>query len=257
MTPLRLHSVGGGERHYFGIHGWGGGYHTFDPLIPHLPDDVTLHSFDLPGYGESPRLERWDAELLVEVLDATLDTVPVESVTLLGNCSGADFGLMLARRRPGSFARLVLIDPFAYFPWYFELLSARGFGRLFYASAFETRVGRWLTNRRLREHRAEQTHLTASFETLDHDVVYAYLQMLRQLPPYTELAELAMPIDIAYGERTFPAVQRSVALFIAMWEQARAACLPGAGHLPIQEATAELAAAAFSESRNQRVRTIP
>jgi hypothetical protein len=48
-----------------------------------------------------------------------------------------------------------------------------------------------------------------------------------------------------YGERTFGAVKKSVGMWQSIWPQARAHMLEGAGHLPILEATAQLARIVF------------
>lgn len=243
---LYLHRFGHGEqRHYFGIHGWGGGWRTFEPLAPYVPEDASLWSVDLPGYGASSPLIEWRWERLVQRLSETVDALDVGPLRLIGNCSGADFGIALAQARAERFEQLSLIDPFAYFPWYFKMLVARGPGRLFYATAFENPIGRWMTNRGLADHRTDDSHLTASFEQLDHNVVYQHLRMLRQLPPYDTFGDLGHPITVAYGEKTFEAVRRSVQMWTGLWPQAIAVELPGAGHLPIQEATASLAAHLF------------
>lgn len=242
---MNVHTWGQGPRHFFGIHGWGGGFQTFEPLVPFFPEDVTFHSVDLPGYGASPPLGRWRFEDLEAALADVIDALPAPELTLVGNCSGAAFGMLAARSRPQRFNRLVLIDPFAYFPWYFKLLVAEGVGRLFYSTAFSNPVGRWMTNRQLEKHRAEETDLTASFEKLDHDIVYAYLKMLQQIPGYRTFEELAMPITVAHGAKTFEAVQRSVGMWLEMWPQARSVEIAGAGHLPIEESPESLARAIF------------
>ncbi len=245
MARVRSQTWGDGPRHFLGIHGWGGGLQTFEPLLPHMPGGCRLTSFDLPGYGESAPLQSWRVEDLTAWLVELVDEIETPRLTLVGNCSGADFGLPLVRARPERFERLVLLDPFAFFPWYFKLLAAQGVGKLFYMTAFANPVGRWMTDRRLEKHRTDDSTLTGSFERLDHDTVYAYLRMLRQLPSYEEFADLSMPIDVCYGENTFGAVRESVKIWTDLWPQAVAHELPGAGHLPIQEATEPLTAVIF------------
>lgn len=239
---LNVHRFGDGEtRHYLGIHGWGGGWETFQPLAAHLPPDATLWSVDLPGYGASARLSRWHWEDVAEQITQTARSLPTDHLHLIGNCSGAAFGLAAVRLSPQMFASLFLIDPFAFFPWYFRILVARGVGRVFYATAFENPVGRWMTNRSLADHRTEESDLTRSFEALDHDVVYAYLRMLQQIPGVGLFEDLSMPITVLHGEKTFTAVQQSVEVWRNLWPHASAVEIPAAGHLPIQEATVELA----------------
>jgi pimeloyl-ACP methyl ester carboxylesterase len=244
----RLHSVwyGNGEHVFLGIHGWGGGHGTYEPIVDYIPDSVRVLSVDLPGYGQSPALERWDPDVVAARLLATLDAEGVETCTLLGNCSGAAFGLLAAQLLPHRFERLVLIDPFAYFPWYFRLLVMPLFGPLFYWSSFGNPIGRWITNSGLAGHRTDDSDLTESFEQLDHGVVYAYLRMLKAIGSYTRFTGLSMPVDIVYGEKTFSAIRRSVSMWKEVMPQAAATELVGAGHLPIEETPEQLANAAFS-----------
>jgi pimeloyl-ACP methyl ester carboxylesterase len=56
---------------------------------------------------------------------------------------------------------------------------------------------------------------------------------------------MRMPIDIVYGARTFAAVKKSAALWRTIWPQARCWELPTAGHLPLEEATAQLSEIIF------------
>lgn len=241
---MHVEKIGDGDEHVLCLHGWGGGWRTFLPLKDDLPN-CTLWSVDLPGYGNSPPPARYDWAVIADAILEVAEQLP-SPLTLLGNCSGAAYGLMAALQRPQFFDRLVLIDPFAFFPWYFKLLAAPTVGRLFYATAFENRVGRWVTNARLAEHRRADTDLTASFEQLDHDVVYNYLRMLRAMPPYTVCAALKQPVTLIIGEHTFPAVRQSVQCWREVWPDMHLVELAGAGHLPIQEAPQQLAAAVRS-----------
>jgi pimeloyl-ACP methyl ester carboxylesterase len=100
----------------------------------------------------------------------------------------------------------------------------------------------------LRGHRAAETDLTNSFGRIDHDVAQRYLALLSEVEGIERFAGLRrVPIDIVYGERTFGAVKKSVAMWQGIWPQARARVLEGAGHLPILEATGALSEIVFAE----------
>ncbi|HEX9917834.1 MAG TPA: alpha/beta fold hydrolase, partial [Pyrinomonadaceae bacterium] len=147
---------GAGEREfYFGLHGWSGDHRTFAPLAAHIPAGASLYSADLPGCGRSLAPPTLTLETVTrEIVEAVLDAVPPRApVTLIGNCSGAILGLLVAERIKARVGRLVLIDPFAYWPWYFRVFVARSFGRYAYRSTFANPLGRWLTNQSLRNRR--------------------------------------------------------------------------------------------------------
>ncbi|HEV2666776.1 MAG TPA: alpha/beta fold hydrolase, partial [Blastocatellia bacterium] len=159
---MHIECYGSGSRVYFGLHGWSGDHATFAPLAVYLPAGVALYSADLPGYGRSPAPRRWElAEITDEIAS---EVVAIDSpVTIIGNCSGAVFALLAAERLPLRIERLILIDPFAYLPWYFKIFLHKRIGRYAYYSTFANPLGRWLTNLSLSKHRTAETDLTESF----------------------------------------------------------------------------------------------
>lgn len=245
---------GAGAQTYFGLHGWSGDHGTFAPLAAHLPECASLYSADLPGCGASTAqgnltLDSVTSEIVEAVVEAVDAAAPSNGrATLIGNCSGAILGLLVARQLGAKLARLVLIDPFAYWPWYFRVFVAGNFGRHAYRTTFATSFGRWLTNQSLRGHRTAETDLTNSFGRIDHEVAQRYLALLSEVEGIERFAGLQrVPIEIVYGERTFGAVKKSVAMWQGIWPQARAHVLKGAGHLPLLEATAALSEIVFAD----------
>lgn len=237
---MHIQKYGSGKAAYLGLHGWGGDHATFAPLAALLPEDAALYCPDLPGYGLSPAPREWTLAAITDEIAAACSRIDAPPVTLIGNCSGAVLGLLAAKRMAGRIGRLVLIDPFAYVPWYFKVFVATSFGKHAYYSTFANPVGRWITNLSLRNRRASGTDLTRSFKRVNHEVSYRYLELLAQVGGLEQFGGLAMPIEIVYGEKTFRAVKQSVALWHRIWPQAHCHQLAGAGHLPIEEATAQL-----------------
>ncbi len=237
---------GSGRHAFFGLHGWSGDHHTFDPLVRHLPDDSAFYSADLPGCGQSPDPREWTvAAIADQIADAAL-RVPAP-FTLVGNCSGALLGLEVAKRLGDRVERLVLIDILAVFPWYFRVFVAPGIGRYAYYSTFANPLGRLLTNLSLKPKRAESTDLTQGFARVNHATTQNYLQLFTTFPQPETFEGLVQPIDILYGEKTFRAVRESVGRWQAVWPQASAWELKNAGHLPILEATGQLSEILFQE----------
>lgn len=243
---------GSGEQEtYFGLHGWSGDHRTFAPLAAHLPPRASLYSADLPGCGQSTAT-RHDLTLdsitdeIVEAIKGV--TLPHGGITLIGTCSGAILGLLAAQHIQPRLERLVLLDPFAYWPWYFRVFVSRSFGRYAYRTTFANPFGRWLTNGLLRGHRTAETDLTNSFGRINHDIAQRYLALLAEVEGIERFAGLRrVPVDIVYGERTFGAVKKSIAMWQCIWPHARAHVLRGAGHLPILEATAALSEIVFAK----------
>jgi pimeloyl-ACP methyl ester carboxylesterase len=242
---MYVEKYGKGEKAYFGLHGWGGGHKTFAPLAEHMPARARLYAADLPGYGRSPEPGEWSLPAIVDEIARAASLIDEAKITIVGNCSGATLGLLAAGRLGDSIERLVLLDPFAFMPWYFKVFVAGSFGRYAYYSTFANPVGRWLTNVSLRRRRTESSDLTRSFGAVNHKISQRYLGLLAEVENIAQFGHLRMPIDIVYGEKTFSAIKDSVARWRSLWPQARATELAGAGHLPIEEATKQLSEIVF------------
>jgi pimeloyl-ACP methyl ester carboxylesterase len=175
----------------------------------------------------------------------------MRDLVLVGSCSGAILTAFVARElremgRPEVVARLVMVDPFAYCPWYFRLFLLPLLGYLAYATAFANPIGRGITNFFLQNKRAGDTNLTESFARVDHRVTWKYLKMLHECGRPGQFRGMGIPVDILYGEKTFSAVRRSVQEWKEALPQARLKELAGVGHLPISEATAAVTKTLFS-----------
>lgn len=242
---MHVERFGSGPDVYVGVHGWGGNHATFLPLVPHLPPSATLHALDLPGYGRSEWRNVDSALGIAEPIAAFIEALDTPRVTLVGNCSGAILGLLANELAPSRVARFVLVDPFAFLPWYFKVFVHPAFGRLAYQSTFANPIGRWVTNLSLKKNRTADSDLTRSFEDVNHEVSLRYLALLDAVSSIERFRPISVPVDIAYGARTFAAVRQSVTMWCAMWPQARAHVVAGAGHLPIEEAPVEIARIAF------------
>lgn len=242
---------GHGKTAYLGIHGWSGSHQTFEPIAGVAPEDSTLYAIDMPGYGRSEAPLEWTPAEVQARLVRVIEALP-EDLTLLGNCSGAVFGLLAGLQTQQRFRHLVLVDPFAYFPWYFKIFTWPYLGRFFYAVSFQNPLGRLMTNASLASKRTSQTNLTRSFEAANHEGVFQSLQVMRAIGGYTVFSPIQVPVTILFGERTFGAVRRSVELWQQIWPDSAAIELEGAGHLPLQEARDAFCEAAFGPFRGQR-----
>ncbi len=249
MCIMHIERYGRGEdRIFFAVHGWAGNHRTFRPLTPYLPENASLFAVDLPGYGASPRPPVWRMDHIVDGLVDAAKGLPGGGATFMGLCSGAVLALMAADKLRERVTGLVMIDPFAYVPPYFRVFLAGRFGRYAYDSTFANPLGRWLTNRSLAHKRTAASDLTHAFARVDHDATLQYLRLFSEVDALGPFKALRLPIELIYGERTFKAVKKSVALWRSLWPQARVWSLPGAGHQPIEEKTPELAAIVFASA---------
>lgn len=247
---MYVERYGTGERRFLGLHGWSGDHTTFDPLLPFVPPDASLFAADLPGCGRSPAPAEWSLARVGEEIAATIRRLAEPSLTLVGNCSGGLLGLcavrLLAEAGQGDkVGRLVLIDPFAYWPWYFRVFASPAIGRYAYATTFANPLGRRIVNAALARKRKDGTDLTEGFDTVSPSVVLAHLRILREIGGPEQFAAVRAPVHIVHGERTFAAVRRSIGIFRRIWPHLAVTELGGAGHVPLREAPAQAAAIIF------------
>lgn len=241
---------GKGDWGIVGFHGWCGDHHTFDPLLDQMPEDYAFYALDLPGFGKSAPPPKWEMRSLARDVALELIGLNRKGLTLVGSCSGAILTAFVARElvqmeKQDLVSRLVMIDPFAFCPWYFQLFLIPVVGPLMYATAFANPLGRGITNFFLRDKRARETHLTRDFAEVNHWVVWKYLKMLSECGGPDQFRGLDLPVDILYGEKTFSAVRESVGGWKEALSQARVTELKGVGHLPIQEGAKRVAEIAF------------
>ncbi len=250
---------GSGQNVFVGFHGWSGDHRTFDPLVKYLPEDITFYSADLPGVGNSPAPEEETLEQFVLKIVEGLCSLQASSITLLGSCSGGLLGLFVAKHlletgQGKKLKRLVLIDPFAYFPWYFKVFVAPQMGKIgwyAYCATFANPVGRWITNLSLHKRRTEEAHLTNSFTGVNHWVTYKYLQLLAEGGSADQFSVVTTPVIVLYGEKTFEVVRESVRQWQRILPKISSYELKRVGHLPIVEAPNELAKILFRDSEIQ------
>ena len=247
---MLIQQTGTGSKTVVGFHGWSGDHHTFDPLLGQMPKNYSFYALDLPGCGKSELPGKWEMTSLAREVGQELIQLDRRGMTLVGSCSGAILTAFVAWEliqmgKKNLVGRLVMIDPFAYCPWYFRLFLMPLGGPLMYAAAFANPLGRWITNLFLRDKRAGDTDLTASFSEVNHRVVWRYLKMLSECGRPAQFSGLNLPVDILYGEKTFSAVRRSVQEWREALPQSKVTELKGVGHLPISEGTPHVAEAVF------------
>ena len=243
--PLEIKTWGTGSSNYVALHGWGGSHDTFAPLVPMIPESAKIEAPDLPGYGKSAHPENWQTDEVAEMVGSSVNLE--KPVTIIGNCTGGVIGAELAKLAPAQVKRLVMIDPFAYAPWYFSIFLKGTFGKTAYKTTFASPVGRFFTNQALRNKRTGNSDLTASFDRVDHDAVYSFLRMMYEHEGPKRYVNLDVPIDLLVGEKTFSAVKKSSQILKETLPNVRIHRLSGAGHLPIEEQTEKVAKVIFGD----------
>ena len=95
------------------LHGFGGSKDHWTRFAAHVPDDVWILAPDLPGFGESPRLdaESYDLAAQEQRLLRFLDENEVREFHLAGNSMGGHLAALVALDAPARVQSLVLYNP--------------------------------------------------------------------------------------------------------------------------------------------------
>ena len=94
------------------LHGIGLSHREFTRLARYLSRVGEVISFDLPGFGPTPRPdERLTVRDHAAIVSAELERMGVGPVVVVGHSMGAQFAVELARLDPGAVDRVVLIGP--------------------------------------------------------------------------------------------------------------------------------------------------
>jgi pimeloyl-ACP methyl ester carboxylesterase len=94
------------------LHGIGLSHREFTGLARELSRTGRVVSFDLPGFGPTPRpRHRLSVQEHAAIVLRTLDRLAVGPVVVVGHSMGAQFAIEVARQRPEAVDRVVLVGP--------------------------------------------------------------------------------------------------------------------------------------------------
>ena len=245
---VHVSTYGDGPRVLVGMHGWGSEHRkSYRDVLEHLPDDVTFHGVDLPGCGRSAPPPTWSWDAITDQLAARLDTLsPGQPITLVGACSGSYHALATAMRRPERLQALVLLEPFAYMPWFFRIFTLPVTGSLLYRMVFDNPIGRAATERSLRRQGVSSDFdMVDAFGKNDLATSYHYLKFYAQIPDHRVFAPIHTPVRVVTGQSSWRAIHDAVPMWRELWPDLEAIELAGVGHMFNQEAPERAAAAIF------------
>ncbi len=116
------------------IHGLGSLKEVWDPILDELARSRDVIAVDLPGFGDTPPINRTDLRSLIGSVEAFLDELGLDRVHVAGNSMGGGIALELARR--GRASRVTAFAPIGFWTtperiWGQQILATgRAVGRL-------------------------------------------------------------------------------------------------------------------------------
>lgn len=105
--------TGAGPRTLLLIHGLGSYLPVYDKLIPRLADQYRCVAIDLPGFGQSgwPVVDTVSMAWYASQVEAFIEALALEQVTLLGHSMGGQISLRTALNGQAPVEALVLLAP--------------------------------------------------------------------------------------------------------------------------------------------------
>ena len=227
------------------LHGFGASLHTWEPWASALSADHRVIRFDLPGSGLSapdPGGDYTDARALA-LIAALLDQLGVARASLVGNSIGGRLAWKFAAAQPQRVDKLVLVSP-------------DGFASPGFAYGVAPKVPAVITLMRhalpkpllrmnLAPAYAQPERLTDAAVTRYHDLMLApgardalIARMAQTVleDPLPSLRRIRAPTLLLWGESDRLIPPANAADYLGALPNARLVALPGAGHVPQEEA---------------------
>lgn len=248
IDGMRLHLRDDGPRDAPAVlllHGFGGSLHTWDAWARGLGATHRVVRFDQPGAGLSApeRLHDDSDERGLQVIAAVLDALGLQRASLVGHSMGGRLAWRFAAEQPQRVHKLVLVAP-------------DGFASPGFADGQAPEVGvmtgllRWtlprpLLRASLAPAYADAALMTDAIVDRDRDLLLAegnrqaLLDRMGQLvlkPPEPWLARITAPTLLVWGAQDRMIPVANAADDQRLMPPARLLTLPGAGHLPQEEA---------------------
>ncbi|AEH35690.1 alpha/beta fold hydrolase [Halopiger xanaduensis] len=232
------------------VHGLGGSWRTWLPVLDDLAAEREVIAVDLPGHGATPPSPgETSIETLTDAVTSFLEANDLRGVDIVGNSMGGRLVLELARR--GVVGATVALDPGGFWT---------GWERYFFYATLapSIRLVRLLQPvlTPLTESAAGRTLLLAQLSArpweLPADVAREELRTFADSPVFDELlrrlafgpgqpgtADAPGPVVIGWGRKDLVTLPRQATRATARFPDARLHWFEGSGHYPHWDAPAE------------------
>ena len=109
---IRIHHLGGDGPPLLAVHATGFHGRVWEPFVPTLREPFSVVSLDQRGHGDSDKPESgYDWHKFGDDILAVVDELELEQPCGIGHSAGAAALVFAETSRPGTFSRLVLMDP--------------------------------------------------------------------------------------------------------------------------------------------------
>ncbi len=217
------------------LHGWGRSHRDYEPAFGRgivdeglAPIPASVVAVDLPGFGASPPpVEPWSTAGYGQLIADLIEEVATDSVVVVGHSFGGRVAARLAASRGDLVAGLVLAGvPLR--------LAGAGAGRPVRRPAVRFRVARSLSRWGLVSEgtmeRARRRYGSADYGAASGVMREVLVRTVQEVYD-DDLARIACPVEIVWGENDTEVGVESARLLAGVLKRSRLRVVPGAGHL--------------------------
>ena len=227
------------------LHGLGSSLHTWDGWVAELSDSFRLVRLDHPGFGLTGPFSHRDyrAQRYVELLDAFLDRLGIESCSIAGNSMGGFFAWRYALHNPTRVDKLVLIDASGY-PAMLGASTVRVAQVPVLKELITRFTPRFLFARALREAYADDSkitddlvdrHFRLALRAGNRQALVDRLAVRSEDLQADRIPEIRQPTLIQWGEEDLWIPVRFAHRFHADLPSSELIIYPEVGHVPMEE----------------------
>jgi len=252
---LRLHIRDTGPREapaVILVHGFGSSLHTWDEVAAGLEDEFRVIRLDLPGFGltgPDPTGDYSDTRAHA-VLAALMDALGVPRASFVGSSMGGRIAWSFAAAQPERVERLVLMAPDGFASPGIEYGKPPRVPLMMRLLAVT--LPRFMVKGSMAPAYGDPAGLTPALVDRYYEMMLApgvrraILDRMGQhvlVPPEPLLATIRAPTLLLWGERDRMVPVANAEDYLRAMPDARRLVLPGIGHVPMEEAPAQVVAA--------------
>jgi pimeloyl-ACP methyl ester carboxylesterase len=228
------------------LHGALASLHTWDGWVEELVADYRVIRLDLPPFGLSSAHPqgRYDGPAAVELLNALLERLGIESAVLVGNSLGGYYAAYFAAHAPERVRALTLISPAGYpqqMPIFLRLAAAPGLGKLTEWFTPRAAIRRVLARLYAEPDRVQEQTVTRYFDLTrapgnrpEARVVVRQMAQQRDEEPVW-VRRIVQPTLLLWGEQDHWVPLELAERWLSDLKDSRLLVYPDAGHIAMEE----------------------
>lgn len=245
LEKLKIHYLSAGEGDVLLLlHGWPTSSWLYRNLMPILAENNRVIAIDLPGFGQSDKnpADSFSFNYYFRVIDAFLEKLEIEKVSLCVHDLGGPIGLLWAIRNQARLEKLVLLNTLVYpkMSWMVKLFGfalltplvntwLAGPSGIRFSMRFGVEQKEKLTPEVLKPYQ-EPFQAKQARKALIKSALRLSIKGFKEIE--NRISELQVPVRIIYGEedRILPDVAETMAQVQKDLPQAITSSLPNCGH---------------------------